>query len=130
MKHPRVIIKNQRQKIAIPLPHGQLVQRINWKPREGSFVIRKTRDTSKLLNPENKAEPILPPGAETRPVDCPPQEDFVTFNFGFLPNLSAQATQYIFIGMHLAPKSIVFIKMMIITAGVSVNEEGLGAIRR
>jgi hypothetical protein len=61
MEDPRGGVKNQRQKIAVSFPHQQEIQLINGVPGERPFFIFRERCAAKSVDPEDKAQPGLPP---------------------------------------------------------------------
>lgn len=134
IRHPAVkngwiVIKNQRQKVAVAWPHGQGVQQFDRLPAERAFRVVGKRCSAEAVDAEDKSQPVLAVFTEACPVDGAPQGQGDAFYPCLLPDFPSHAAGHIFISPHFAAKSVVFAEMRIVFPGIAMDQQGLLAVR-
>jgi len=128
VKYPWILIKDQREKKPISLPHGQQVYGFDGLPDEISFRVAGKRCSTETFYYKNKPEPVFAFPTKTSPVYGSPEDYIQCFDTRFLMDLSCEASNDILVPFHLATQTIVFAVMMIVFSLCSVNKQRFTSI--
>jgi len=124
---PGISVEDQWQEETITLPHGQFGKPGDFHPGEFSFLVAGVRRSPVAVHPEDKAQPVFTGTAEPGPIDGAAQRHLFALDAGFLPDLPAEAADYVFVRQHLPAETVVFVEMHVIRPGVAVHQERLRA---
>ena len=130
MEDAGVGVENQRQKIAISFPHRQEMQIINGVPGERPFFIFGKGYAVEAVDPEDKAQPILPLRTKAGPVDGSAEQNFLAVDSGLFLDFPGEAGENILVGPHFAAKPVVLAQMGISRSGIAMDKKGLGLVWR
>ena len=130
MEDAGVGVENQRQKIAVSLPHRQEMQLCNGVPGEHPFFILREGCAVEAVDPEDKAQPVLPLRAEAGPVDGAAQQDLLAVDPCFFLDFPGEAGKNILVWPHFAAKPVVLTQVGVARTGIAMDKKGLGPVWR
>src|SRR5688572_25325316 len=103
MELPVRVLEDERQKVAVPFPHGQIEDLRELNPFERPLGVLDLRRAVRAVDAEDEAEPILAALAEAGPADRAAQTQGGALHPRLLPALTPHAGQLVLARLELAP---------------------------
>lgn len=127
VKGSGITVKDERQKILVALPHGQVQQPVHRMPQQLALAVAADRFSFVGGDQEDKAQPVLAVWSKTCPVDGPAQLHGCADETAFFLDFPGHAGENIFACFHFAAQTVIFSEMLVALAGNAVDQQGFPA---
>ena len=118
----RSVVKNQRQEVAVTLPHRQVTEFSEGNPTQRAVVVALRGLADEVVDEKDQPEPVAAVRTKSRPGDAAAQPQGGRIDSGLLAEFSPQAGDGVLTGFQLAAKAVPF-AAVVVAGALAVHQQ-------
>ena len=118
----RSVVKNQRQEVAVALPHRQVTEFSEGNPTQRAVVVALRGLADEVVDEKDQPEPVAAVRTKSRPGDAAAQPQGGRIDSGLLAEFSPQAGDGVLTGFQLAAKAVPF-AAVVVAGALAVHQQ-------